>query len=46
MVRRKRITITEAEATILIEAAIKGFKASWYTPVTPELEEAKTEETK
>ncbi len=42
----KGITITEAEATILIEAAIKGFKASWYTPVTPELEEAKTEETK
>lgn len=28
----KGISITEAEATILIEAAIKGFKDSWETP--------------
>lgn len=28
----KGITITEAEATILIESAIKGFKDSWYNP--------------
>ena len=32
----KGISITEAEATILIEAAIKGFKNSWETSKTIE----------
>lgn len=37
----KGITITEAEATMLIEASIKGFKDSWNTPML----EAPAEET-
>lgn len=43
----KGITITEAEATILIEAAIKGFKDSWTTDksnTTEALPETATEE--
>lgn len=43
----KGITITEAEATMLIEASIKGFKDSWNTPTLMEGtdEEAVDEET-
>ena len=40
----KGIQITEAEATILIEAAIKGFKEGWTTTDTKELPEAKVKE--
>lgn len=32
----KGICITEAEATMLIEASIKGFKDTWNTPVIEE----------
>ena len=32
----KGIKITETEASILIEAAVKGFKEGWTTPVLPE----------
>lgn len=39
----KGIAINEAEATILIEAAVKGFKSTWEAPATeaPTLEEGK-----
>lgn len=34
----KGISITEAEATMLIEASIKGFKDTWNHPVIEEIE--------
>lgn len=36
----KGIVINEAEATILIEAAVKGFKSTWETPALEAPEEA------
>lgn len=41
----KGINITEAEATILIEAAVKGFKDSWEEKITVEVIEECQEET-